>query len=86
MIYRIKTEEEFIEQFGRNYGDEVSYGWSEDMSHLFGKILTINQYQKVQNGILRIEIYSIGPDMVTTEVEQNDLSDSLKEFLYEILH
>jgi hypothetical protein len=35
--YRIKTQEEFIEKFGKNWRHIILCGWIEDMDHLFDK-------------------------------------------------
>lgn len=35
--YRIKTEEEFIIDYGKEWRDVIKYGWSSHMDMMFGK-------------------------------------------------
>lgn len=47
MKYRIKTEEEFIREFGIGWKQKYHW-WSDEMDYLFGKELSKEDYQQLQ--------------------------------------
>jgi hypothetical protein len=53
MKYRIKTQEEFIEEFGENRRYRVTFGWNPNMDYLFGKQYPyiINKFSAKQENI-----------------------------------
>jgi hypothetical protein len=68
-MYRIKTEREFISEFGKNWRDKVETRWNSrgQMDYLCGRELTITSLP-VNN--ICIEKWSISPDCVI-EVDNN---------------
>lgn len=40
-LFRIKTEEEFIQEFGERWNLAISHGWNKDMDNMFGTIVPI---------------------------------------------
>ena len=59
--YRIKTEQEFIDEFGSEWRKKVTCIWiSPDMDYLFGKSINRNNHQHVDNWI-------ITPKMITSK-------------------
>jgi len=63
--YRFKTEEEFEEEFGEDWADEVNLSWAPgDMDYLFG----INIQEKLDKGaevLFSIDGWNISKDMIT---------------------
>ena len=58
--YRIKTEQEFIEEFGCRWRVIVENEWiSPEMDHLFGKLVETNDEQE-------IDTWSVSPSMITS--------------------
>ncbi len=63
--YRIKTKEEFEDEFGKNWRFTVPYNFIRDMDYLLGKPLSkIKGLTFFREGILDIDDYSIGPEML----------------------
>lgn len=56
--YRIKTEEEFIEEYGEGWRNEVNWSVSTSMDYLFGREVETNIKHKV-------DAWTIWPDMIT---------------------
>ena len=48
--YRIKTKEEFIEEFGKRWNDNIHGSWNDDghMDYLFGSELPLYSYENLQ--------------------------------------
>ena len=55
--YRIKTEQEFIQEFGSEWRCEID--WAESMNYLFGKQVDTNEHQL-------IDCWDIYPEMITS--------------------
>lgn len=87
MKYRIKTEEEFVKEFGSNWREEIHLGWAEHMDYLFGKPIIDKTFKKVNN-IDSNTIYrtndgsqwNISKDMIM-EVKEIDWDKELEEIL-----
>lgn len=67
MPYRIKTEVEFILEFGRRWRDDVRYSFPEDMDHLLGTTIKDSKarllYREEIDEII-IDACSISRDMI----------------------
>ena len=69
MKYKIKTEKEFISEFGPDWPNRVQYGWSlRHMTPLHGKYLPKETGKKIFDNTIeysvRFEGWSISQDMV----------------------
>lgn len=56
--YRIKTEEEFIKEFGISWDIKVTYTWCSSMHHFHNKIVEIQEFPGFIDG------WAISKDMV----------------------
>ena len=65
--YRIKTKQEFIDEFGDNWRREVRFAFVSGMDSLFGKELTSVQVKELNEDYTNMASYSICKDMVTTK-------------------
>ena len=62
--YRFKTKEEFIKEFGKNWENKVTYGWSEDMNKFFGQ--PMKALDKLENEEdICVGGWTISRDMIT---------------------
>lgn len=64
--YRIKTKQEFIDEFGDNWRREVRFAFVSEMDILFGKELTNSQVKELDADYTNMGGYSICKDMATT--------------------
>lgn len=62
---RIKTEKEFIKEFGENWYDNVKYSWDRDMDYLFNYKLTEEECERFNTYGLTLGTWNISNDMVT---------------------
>lgn len=56
--YRIKTEQEFIKEFGEDWADIVEFTWATNMSYLHNKIIEVEEFP------FRVDKWNISKDMV----------------------
>lgn len=65
--YRIKTQKEFLKEFGTDWRSKLRYVWiSPSMDGLFGKKITHKEYYDIHNDIRGIGPWSISLDMIKT--------------------
>jgi hypothetical protein len=66
--YRLKTEQEFLNEFGVNWRSEVRCHWNSagEMDYLFGKILSEEQNKYFEKYLgLSIDGWTINESMIT---------------------
>ncbi len=100
-IYRFKTEQEFIEEFGNRWHNKVYQTWESEgnMDYLFGQEISQEFYNKVvtnPNKTAKLEysglnedyedvIWSISPDMVKEEELVISPDKVIGDFIKDIL-
>ena len=68
--YRIKTKEEFIEEFGEGWRNKTGYYFADSMDCLFGKGLTEDEAEEyLTRSEIEIDAWNISKDMIT-EIKQ----------------
>lgn len=87
--YRIKTEKEFIEEFGKNWKLEVSRTWNLEgkMDYLFGKVLDgkDTDFTAFERGSsIQVDSWAISRDMVV-EIKQSKILSLNKGLLEELI-
>lgn len=83
--YRIKTEEEFTKEFGkdgRNWRNRVQWNSTGKMDYLCGKPISLAQYKTVQKGLLYIHGWALSNrDIIVEEVQPKHLKSVPKKFV-----
>lgn len=80
-MLRIKTEKEFLSQYGEDWRRVVELHWSPNMDYLFGKLIdTSFMSEKYGNAKYTKDGWNISNDMVI-EGPEIDWDESLKEIL-----
>lgn len=64
--YRIKTEKEFIIEFGSNWRNIVRHTFPTSMDNLLNRVLTKEEYEKIGIDKCHIGGYTVGQDMIIT--------------------
>jgi len=81
--YRIKTKEEFVEEFGENWRSEIELGFVNDMNFLFGRELTEDEKNRISTEDMTIRSddssisWSISEDMIT-EIKREKVKQKAK--------
>ena len=87
--YRIRTEQEFLNEFGENWRSTVKAQFPEPMNHLLGIPLdeedNLRLEQSKGNGHLHVDGFTISKDMIIpvdfTKTSSLDLNRLLKDDL-----
>lgn len=67
-MYRVKTREEFVGEFGADWKRHVGYDWNYDMDKLFGRELNPVQLQKFENfGYTSMDGWSMHKNMIVED-------------------
>lgn len=71
IIYRIKTQGEFLSDFGDNWRDKVRCSFPKVMDKLLGKEISEEKYHMCvnMNSTFNLEGYNISKDMITKEIK-----------------
>lgn len=79
--YRIKTEKEFLDEFGFSWKDKIQFGWSPRMNFLFGTKLEYDLYSEYlgKNGRLDLNSYICIYYWVGYPLKWNISADMIKE-------
>jgi len=80
-MYRIKTEQEFISEYGTKWKMKVGWNLGSSMDHLFGKEVETNQHHHINE-------WSISPDMITDKPLKKTMLVKIKdrEYLNDVLY
>jgi hypothetical protein len=84
-MYRIKTKEEFINEFGEHWRGRVDYGFIEDMDYLLGITIPESIYSDFDfdnNLDFKLDRWTISPDMVI-KIKDNKPSYKPRTLVYE---
>ena len=69
-MYRIKTKQEFLDEFGENWRINVTHTFPDNMDHLLGKDIPshfndmLNIMLRLKRGNVRYSSYFISYDMI----------------------
>ena len=84
-LYRFKTEEEFLNEFGPHWRNVVSCKWHPDgdMDYLFGLVYPFHDVELNNRCLSNFENWFISPDMLTKN-KPNKPSYKPRKIIHEI--
>ncbi len=88
--YRIKTQEEFENEFGENWRRNVVAGFIPDMDYLLGKPLKeFSNIEFIKNDSFNIDDWWISPDMIietdNTKTYNKTIADNTDKCMFKIV-